>query len=159
MSRAAKALFIPYILLLAATLGATVYAGAVVAPVTFHTADWLGEPLLSRFQEGLIMTENFARLAVLVSTAGLAMLLFEGSRLLRGERDWISAASALLAIACGAAFSFHFVPGIESLQAQGAAVTQSPAFESLHRASEGTVKVYTLALLVLLVRRLQLALR
>jgi len=53
---------ISYLLILGIILGATIYAGAVVAPVTFHSKQWLSSEILSRFQEGLIMTQNFVRL-------------------------------------------------------------------------------------------------
>ena len=45
---------------LSAGLGAGLFAGIVVAPVTFHTELWLGSEVLTQFQEGQIMTENFS---------------------------------------------------------------------------------------------------
>ena len=67
-----------YLILLAGTLGAGLYAGIVVAPVTFHTELWLGSEVLSHFQEGLIMTENFVRLSYLVDFTLVAIFLYEG---------------------------------------------------------------------------------
>ena len=59
---------IAYLLLLGATLGAGLFAGIVVAPVTFHTEIWLGSEVLSHYQEVLIMTQNFVKLSYLVIT-------------------------------------------------------------------------------------------
>ncbi|HHB93921.1 MAG TPA: DUF4149 domain-containing protein, partial [Campylobacterales bacterium] len=56
-----------YIVTLGAILGASIYAGAVVAPTTFHSELLLGKELLSNFQEGLIMTVNFQKLGYAVN--------------------------------------------------------------------------------------------
>ncbi|HHH37360.1 MAG TPA: DUF4149 domain-containing protein, partial [Epsilonproteobacteria bacterium] len=67
-----------YLILLGVMLGAGLYAGIVVAPVTFHTQQWLGSDVLSRYEEGLIMTENFLRLSYLVDVVLVAIFLYEG---------------------------------------------------------------------------------
>ncbi len=47
-----------YFIVIGVTLGATVYAGAVVAPVTFNTDVLFGSQVLTQFQEGMIMAIN-----------------------------------------------------------------------------------------------------
>ncbi|GAM64255.1 membrane protein [Vibrio ishigakensis] len=63
MSALYRHITIIYVLLLTGVIGASLFAGAVVAPVIFNSKQALGSVELSRFQEGLIMTENFVRLS------------------------------------------------------------------------------------------------
>ena len=64
-----------YLILLGAMLGAGLYAGIVVAPVTFNTDQWIGSEVLTQFQEGQIMTENFLRLSYLVNVVIVSVIL------------------------------------------------------------------------------------
>ena len=136
-------------------MGASLYAGAVVAPVTFNTADVFGEALLSHFQEGLIMTENFLRLSYVTSLTALLVVIYEGYRFKKGGRDVLSAISAFFIIVPALLFSFYFVPEIVMLQQQGELATQSPFFLNIHKASELNFKIFVFAVLILLVRHLQ----
>ncbi len=56
-----------YLMILGLSVGAIIYAGAVVAPVIFHSEIWLSSEVLSHFQEGLIMTQNFIGLRYFIS--------------------------------------------------------------------------------------------
>ena len=67
-----------YLILLGAMLGAGLFAGIVVAPVTFNTDQWIGSEVLTQFQEGQIMTENFlpyTLVAIYVAVVLSAILL------------------------------------------------------------------------------------
>ncbi|HIP61309.1 MAG TPA: DUF4149 domain-containing protein [Sulfurovum sp.] len=146
-----------YLILLAGTLGAGLYAGIVVAPVTFHTDLWLGSEVLSHFQEGLIMTENFIRLSYLVDFTLVAIFLYESYKYKMFERDSITTLAALITIASGLFFGHYYLPDILTMQLAGEVMTQSDAFASMHRASEIDFKIFSLALLVLIVRNMQKA--
>jgi len=150
---------IAYLILLAGTLGAGIYAGAVVAPVTFHTELWLGGEVLSHFQEGLIMTENFVRLSYLVDLTLIIVFLYEGYKYKMFERDSITTLAALITIASGLFFGHYYMPDILTMQLAGEAMTQSEKFAAVHQASEIDFKVFTVALLVLIVQNMRKACR
>jgi len=148
-----------YLILLAGTLGAGLYAGIVVAPVTFHTEMWLGSDILSHFQEGLIMTENFVRLSYLVDFTLIVIFLYEGYKYKMFERDSITTLAALITIASGLFFGHYYMPDILTMQLAGEAMTQSDKFAAVHQASEIDFKVFTVALLVLIVQNMRKACR
>ncbi len=154
-----KGITITYLILLGITLGAGLYAGIVVAPVTFHSETYLGLEILNRFQEGLIMTENFVRLGYLVDFTVLAVALYEGFRYKNFDRDTVTSVSAFLVIAFGLLYVHYYMPQILEFQAKGEAITQSELFEKTHFASELDFKLFAAALLILMARNLWRGLR
>lgn len=144
-------------MLLGAALGAGLFAGIVVAPVTFHTETWLGSEVLSHYQEGLIMTENFLRLSYLVNTLLVAVALYEGYKYKKFERDTATQVATFFVIATGLLFSQYYIPDILTMQMAGEAMTQSEAFINTHKGSEINFKIFSAALLVLMVRNMQKA--
>jgi len=146
-----------YLVLLGATLGAGLFAGIVAAPVTFHTETWLGSEVLSHYQEGLIMTENFVRLSYLVNFTLLAVVLYEGYKYKKFERDTIMQVATFFVFATGLLFSQYYIPDILTMQLAGEEMTKSVAFINTHKGSEINFKIFSLALLVLLVRNMQKA--
>jgi len=146
-----------YLILLTATLGAGLYAGIVVAPVTFHTEQWLGSEVLSHFQEGLIMTQNFVKLSYLVDVTVIAVALYEGYKYKKFERDTITQIATFFVIATGLMFGHYYLPDILTMQMAGEEMTKSAAFINTHKGSEINFKIFSLALLVLIVRNMQKA--
>jgi hypothetical protein len=146
-----------YLILLGSTLGAGLLAGVVVAPVIFHTENYLGSALLSHYQEGLIMTEVFVRLSYLVTTTVIAVVLYEGYKYKKFERDTITQIATFFVIATGLMFGHYYVPDIVNMQLAGEKMTQSVAFINTHKGSELNFKIFSLALLVLMVRNMQKA--
>ena len=159
MNKYFKMATILYLIFLGATLGAGLFAGIVVAPVTFHTEEWLGNEVLSHYQEGLIMTENFVKLSYLVTVALVAVVHYEGYKYKKFERDTITQIATFFVIATGLLFSYYYIPDILTMQAAGEAMTQSEAFVNTHKGSEINFKIFSLALLVLMVRNMQKACR
>ena len=146
-----------YLILLAGTLGAGLYAGIVVAPVTFHTEQWLGSEVLSHYQEGLIMTQNFVRLSYLVNFMLIAVAFYEGYKYKKFERDTITQVATFFVFGTGLLFSQYYMPDILNMQMAGEAMTKSAAFINTHKGSEINFKIFSLALLVLIVRNMQKA--
>lgn len=146
-----------YLVLLGITLGAGLFAGIVVAPVTFHTEQWLGSEVLSHYQEGLIMTQNFVRLSYLVNFTLLAVFLYEGYKYKKFERDMITQVATFFVFTTGLLFAHYYIPDILSMQMGGEEMTQSEAFVNTHKGSEINFKIFSLALLVLMVRNMQKA--
>ena len=149
-----KYLTLTYIILLGIMLGAALYAGIVVAPTIFHSEIVLEKELLSRFQEGLLMTVNFVKLSYLVDITILAVIFYEGYRFKSFERDTVGLLSAVLVVLSGLLYAQYYIPQILEMQAQGETVTESKVFENAHFASELDFKLFALALLVLLVRNI-----
>jgi len=146
-----------YIIILGITLGASLFAGAVVAPVIFNSGDLFIQPLLSHYQEGIIMTENFKRLVYIVDISIVLIVIYEGYKYKMFERDSITTLATLIAIASGLFFGHYYMPDILNMQLAGEAMTQSEAFSSMHSASEIDFKVFTVALLVIIIRNMQKA--
>ena len=148
---------IAYLVLLGATLGAGLILGIVVAPVTFHTELYLGSEMLSHYQEGLIMTQNFLKLSYLVTFTVIAVVLYEGYKYKKFERDTTTQIATFFVITTGLMFGHYYLPDILLMQQAGEVMTESSNFINLHKGSEVNFKIFSLALLVLMVRNMQKA--
>ena len=146
-----------YIIFLSGVLGAMLYAGIVVTAVTFHTELWLDADLLTRFQEGQIMTENFLRLSYVVNALIVVVVLYEGYKFKKFERDTVTKVATFFVLATALLFSQYYIPDIIAMQAQGEEVTKSVAFINTHKGSEINSKIFALALLVLIVQNMRKA--
>ena len=157
MNKTFRTLTIAYLLFLSIVLGAGLFAGIVVAPVTFHTQDWLGSNVLTHFQEGQIMTQNFLRLSYLVNILILIIAIYEGYKFKKFERDTITQIATFFVLASGLLFSQYYIPDIISMQLKGEEVTKSIAFINTHKGSEIDFKLFSLALLVLIIQNMRKA--
>jgi hypothetical protein len=146
-----------YLILLGATLGAVIFAGAVVAPVIFHSKDYLLSPLLNHYQEGLLMTQNFIKLSYLINFTVLSIFLYEGYKYKMGERDKLTSSATLLAIMSGSLFSFYYLPDIINMQLAGEAMTNSQTFANVHKGSEIDFKIFAFALFSLMILNMKKA--
>ena len=157
MNKNFKKVTIVYLILIGATLGAGLFAGIVVAPVTFHTENWLGSEILSRYQEGLIMTQNFVKLSYLVDVTVIAVALYEGYKYKKFERDNITQIATFFVIVTGLMFGHYYLPDILTMQMAGEEMTKTTAFVNTHKGSEINFKIFSAALLVLMIRNMQKA--
>jgi hypothetical protein len=157
MNKYFRMLTMAYLILLSAMLGAGLFAGIVVAPVTFNTDQWLGADILTRFQEGQIMTENFFRLSYLVNVVLVSVVLYEGYKFKKFERDTLTQVATFFVLATGLLFSQYYIPDIIAMQEQGVEATRSVAFINTHKGSEINFKIFSLALLVLIVQNMRKA--
>jgi len=148
-----------YIVFLGSLLGAGLFAGIVVAPTIFHSELYLGTEILSHFQEGLIMTINFQKLGYLVDIALIIIFFYEGYKYKKFERDTITHIAIFFAISTGMLFSHYYIPDIITMQLAGEEMTKSMEFINTHKGSEINFKIFSLAILVILIRNLQKALR
>ncbi len=148
-----------YFIFLSAALGAAIYAGAVVAPVIFDTQSIFGTKILSQYQEGMIMTQNFIKLSYIVTLSVVFVVLYEGYKYKMGERDTLTLIGAFLAIATGLMFSYYYIPDIVLWQQAGEEATKTQAFINMHKGSEINFKIYAFGLLVVLVRNYSKALK
>jgi hypothetical protein len=146
-----------YLIFLSAVLGMMLYAGIVVTAVTFHTDAWIGVELLTQFQEGQIMTENFLRLSYVVNVLIVAVILYEGYKYKKFERDTVTQVVTFFVLATGLLFSQYYLPDIIAMQAQGEEMTKSVAFLNTHKGSEINSKIFALALVVLIIQNMRKA--
>ena len=146
-----------YLIFTSAVLGMILYAGIVVTAVTFHTEAWLGAEVLTHFQEGQIMTQNFLRLSYVVNVLIVVVAIYEGYKFKKFERDTLTQIATFFVLATALLFSQYYVPDIISMQQQGEAVTKSIAFINTHKGSEINSKIFALSLLVLIVQNMRKA--
>lgn len=145
-----------YLIILAATLGAVIVLGAVVAPVVFHTDSIVNAVLLDNYNAGIIMGEIFHRFSYWIYFLAFNVLAYEAVMYKTGKRDNIVFVSSVTVIFSSLMFSAVYSPKIISMQVLGSEATQSDTFKNVHIASELDFKILAVALLVLFVRRLML---
>jgi len=145
-----------YFIVLAATFGAVLVLGAIVAPVVFHTDQMTVNLLIDNYNAGIIMGEIFHRFSYWVYFVAAFVALYEAMAYKMGQRDAISFAAAVTVIFSSLMFSAIYVPKILSMQALGAEAAQSDTFQNVHVASELDFKILALSLLVLFIRRLMI---
>ena len=145
-----------YLILLAASFGAVIVLGALVAPVIFHTDRIITEVIIDHYNAGMIMGEIFHRFSYWVYALAFFVSLFEASQYKMGNRDTIALVSAFIVVFTSLMFSAVYAPKILEMQALGIEATQSDTFQNTHMASEIDFKILAVALIVLFVRRLML---
>jgi len=148
-----------FIITLGTVLGAGLLAGIVVAPTIFHSEVLLGSELLTRFQEGLLMTQVFERLAYVVNFLVLIVILYEVVKFKSFESDRWSLMLSFLVAATGLLFTSYYIPQILEMQLAGEAMTNSQVFENVHKGSELNFKFFAFSTLALLILNLKKALR
>lgn len=145
-----------YLILLAATFGAVIVLGAVVAPVIFHADNYLVDVCLNKYNSGILMGEVFHRFSYWLYVMTVAVVVYEAIWYKMGQRDAIAFASAATVIFSSLMFSAVYAPKILTMQALGIEATQSDTFQNIHMASELDFKILAVALVILFVRRLML---
>jgi len=145
-----------YLVVLAATFGAVLVLGAIVAPVVFHTDRILVDMLMNHYNAGIIMGEIFHRFSYWIYFVATFVTLYEAYIYKTGARDAIAFGAAVTVIFSSLMFSAVYAPKILSMQSMGIEATQSDTFANVHIASEIDFKILAVALVVLFVRRLML---
>ena len=148
-----------YIIILGTVLGAGLLAGIVVAPTIFHSESLLGSELLTHFQEGLLMTHVFEKLAYAVNFLVVIVILYEVIKYKAFESDRWSLLTTFLVAWTGLMFTSYYIPDILEMQSIGEVMTQSDAFINTHKGSELNFKIFAFASLALLILNLKKALR
>ena len=145
-----------YLIILAATFGAVIVLGALVAPVVFNTDKIVVGMLIDNYNEGIIMGEIFHRFSYWSYVVAVSVIIYEAAIYKTGQRDAISFAAAVTVVFSALMFSGVYAPKILAMQALGVEATQSDTFEHIHLASELDFKILAVSLIVLFVRRLML---
>ena len=145
-----------YLVILAATFGAVLVLGAMVAPVIFNPNKILVDISLDHFNSGIIMGEIFHRFSYWLYFVATVVIVYEAVMYKLGQRDAIAFGSAITVVFSSLMFSAVYSPKILSMQAIGVEATQSDTFRNVHLASELDFKILAVGLLVLFIRRLLL---
>jgi len=145
-----------YLVMLAASFGAVIILGAVVAPVVFNSEKILVDIALDHYNSGIIMGEIFHRFSYWLYVVAVGVVIYEATMYKMGQRDAIAFASAVTVLFSSLMFSAVYSPKILAMQAIGAEATQSDTFANIHKASELDFKILAIALIVLFIRRLML---
>jgi len=85
------------------------------------------------------------------------VVLYEGYKFKKFERDTLTQVATFFVLATGLLFSQYYIPDIIAMQEQGVEATKSVAFINTHKGSEINFKIFSLALLVLLVQNMRKA--
>jgi hypothetical protein len=145
-----------YLIILAASFGAVIVLGVIVAPVVFHSEKILVDTILDHYNAGIIMGEVFHRFSYWLYVVAGVVSVYEAAMYKMGQRDAIAFASSATVVFSSLMFSAVYSPKILSMQAISAEATQSDTFKNIHLASELDFKLLAVALLVLFIRRLML---
>jgi hypothetical protein len=145
-----------YLLVLAATFGAVITLGALVAPVIFHNSSLGMDIVVDRYNAGMMMAEVFNRFSYWAYFVSFYVIIYELYMYNIGQRDTYIFISASLVVFTSLMFSSVYSPKILAMQELGREATQSDTFEAVHKASEIDFKILAVALLVLFIRRLML---
>jgi len=145
-----------YLVILAATFGAVLVLGAMVAPVIFNPNKILVDISLDHFNSGIIMGEIFHRFSYWIYFVATVVIVYEAVMYKLGQRDAIAFGSAITVVFSSLMFSAVYSPKILSMQAIGVEATQSDTFRNVHLASELDFKILAVGLIVLFIRRLLL---
>ncbi|WP_200762194.1 DUF4149 domain-containing protein [Nitrosophilus alvini] len=149
-----KYIDIAYIIIIGITLGAVLATGIFVAPVVFNSAKYLGEEILSHYQEGLLMTAIFLKMNYLLNFTAFLIIIREAYAFKLFERDRITVAAAITSVFAIFMFTLYYTPDIVAMQMAGEEMTGSETFDKVHKASEIDFKLLALSLAVLMGRRI-----
>lgn len=114
-----------YLIVLAASFGAVIILGTVVAPVVIHSDKILVDIALDQYNSGIIMGEVFHRFSSWLYIVASVVAVYELIMYKAGQRDSIIFASAITVVFSSLMFSAVYSPKILSMQTIGIEATQS----------------------------------
>ncbi len=142
-----------YFVFLGAMIGAEFAAGAMLAPVIFYPEAFIGEGVLTHFQSGMLMTQVFLKLNIMLIIWTMLAWCYELYSLKFGTKD-VASFLILIIISAGVyLFIFYFTPFIVEAQKQGEQAIGTEQFASIHKASEIDLKALMMLQLMLFFRR------
>lgn len=127
-----------FFILTAFIFSSTLILGAIVAPVVFHSGEFISSVSLSRFENGQLMSEIFRRFSIVLNIAVLIIIIYEALNYKKFLQSGFYMIAFAVLIVSALLFSFYFTPIILGLLGSGTQVINQniTAFETLHKASE-----------------------
>ena len=136
-----------YLLILGASIGAIIATGALSAPVIFSSDSIIPELGMTKFDMGRIMSVIFSRLNIFLNITAIIILIYELlSFNLGGKKNYFALLINAISVILIFLFTFYYTGAILAAQAQGAAATATPEFDSLHQQSELIFKTLLITL-------------
>lgn len=148
-------MIVVYLLCLGIMVGMELAAGIFVAPVIFFPQKLLGEGILSHFQSGLLMTDIFVRMEMILLVFSLFSLVYE-LYLWMAKKKFSDRWALILAVGASVfagLFIFYYTPFIQEAQQKGAIETTSELFKTMHKHSEWAMKALVMSQIMLFLRR------
>lgn len=154
-----KSLIASYFLFLGAIIGIEFAVGALIAPIIFYPAQFIGDGVLTHFQSGILMTQVFLRFNIILLVFVFLAWGFEAYMYKIGKRDLWTFILLIGISICAYLFVFYFTPFILEAQKQGAEATTTTQFAKMHKGSEFDMKALMVLQIALLFRRVWVILR
>ncbi|MBN1838723.1 MAG: DUF4149 domain-containing protein [Campylobacterales bacterium] len=149
-----KSFTLLYLGFLGIAIGVEIAAGALVAPIIFFPQKYLGEGVLTHFQSGILMTQVFLKMNILIGFVALYSIIYEVQVMMaRKNNDFFSLILSLSVLISTGLFLFYYTPFIVHTQQLGVEQTATQAFSTMHKQSEWVIKVLMLTQVVLFIRR------
>ena len=149
-----KSLMVVYLAMLGIAIGVEIAAGAFIAPVIFFPQKYLGDGVLTHFQSGVLMTQFFLKMNILIGFVALYSIIYEVQVWMMGKNyDFLSFLLSFICVITTGLFLFYYTPFIIHAQQLGSAETVTEAFATMHKQSEWVMKLLMVAQFGLFVRR------
>jgi hypothetical protein len=149
-----RSFMVIYLVMLGIAIGVEIAAGAFIAPVIFFPQKYLGEGVLSHFQSGILMTQVFLKMNLVIGFAALYSIIYEMEVfMMRKNYDFLSFFLSLMIVVGTGLFLYYYTPFIIHAQQLGAMETTTEAFASMHKQSEWVMKALMVAQFGLFIRR------
>lgn len=149
-----RSFMVIYLVMLGIAIGVEIAAGAFIAPVIFFPQKYLGEGVLSHFQSGILMTQVFLKMNLVIGFAALYSIIYEVQVfMMRKNYDFLSFFLSLMIVVGTGLFLYYYTPFIIHAQQLGAMETTTEAFASMHKQSEWVMKALMVAQFGLFIRR------
>jgi len=149
-----RSFMVIYLVMLGIAMGVEIAAGAFIAPVIFFPQKYLGDGVLSHFQSGILMTQVFLKMNLVIGFAALYSIIYEVQVfMMRKNYDFLSFFLSLVIVVGTGLFLFYYTPFIVHAQQLGAMETTTEAFATMHKQSEWVMKALMVAQFGLFIRR------
>lgn len=149
-----KSFMVIYLAMLGIAIGVEIAAGAFIAPVIFFPQKYLGDGVLSHFQSGILMTQVFLKMNLVIGFVALYSIIYEVQVfMMRKNYDFLSFFLSFLIVVSTGLFLFYYTPFIVHAQQLGSAETTTEAFTTMHKQSEWIMKALMVAQFGLFIRR------
>lgn len=149
-----RSIMVIYLVMLGIAIGVEIAAGAFIAPVIFFPQNYLGEGVLTHFQSGILMTQVFLKMNLVIGFVALFSIIYEVQVWMMFKNyDFLSFLLSIVIVVATGLFLFYYTPFIVHAQQLGSADTTTELFAKMHKQSEWVMKALMVAQFGLFVRR------
>lgn len=149
-----RSIMVIYLVMLGIAIGVEIAAGAFIAPIIFFPQKYLGDGVLTHFQSGILMTQVFLKMNLLIGFVALFSIIYEVQVWMMFKNyDLLSFLLSIAIVIATGLFLFYYTPFIVHAQQLGSAETTTELFAKMHKQSEWVMKTLMVAQFGLFVRR------